>query len=66
MFFITIYRGKIDQSEEFDVIGQQVSYCRRPRVTCHMDDIMPSGIIITPVQYNYGILHLCWVITNTC
>ncbi len=23
--------SKLDQSEEFDVIGQQVSYCRPPR-----------------------------------
>ncbi len=66
MSFIT---EKLDQSEEFDVIGQQVSYCRRPRATCHiaLDDIMPSGPAglghyIAPVQY--GMLHSCWAITN--
>ncbi len=41
VFYYDLY----DQSDEFNVIGQQVSYCRRPRATCHiaLDDIMPEG-----------------------
>ncbi len=34
MSFVTIYN--YDQSDEFNVIGKQVSYCRRPRETCHI------------------------------
>ena len=30
------FRGKLEQSEEFDVIGQQVSYCRHPCATCQI------------------------------
>ncbi len=43
---------KLDQSEEFDVIGQQVSYCRCPRA------IYGIRHYVTPVQYNYGMLLL--------
>ncbi len=32
VFYYDLY----DQSDEFNVIGQQVSYCRRPRATCHI------------------------------
>ncbi len=38
---------KLNQSEKFDIIGQQVNYCRRPRVTCHILHWMrPSGIML--------------------
>ncbi len=42
VFYYDLY----DQSDEFNVIGQQVSYCRRPRATCHIlhwSNIMPEG-----------------------
>ena len=62
---------KIDQSEEFDVIGQQVSYCRRPRAICHAYNIALEGIMLLhavqyralchPVQY---IWHVALVLGN--
>ncbi len=30
------YYDLYDQSDEFNIIGQQVSYCRRPHATCHV------------------------------
>ncbi len=46
MFYYDLY----DQSDEFNVIGQQVSYYRRPRATCHilhwMPQASPEGIIL--------------------
>ena len=53
MSFITTY---YDQSDEFNVIGQQVNYCRRPHEG-------PEGIMSSSAIY--GILHSDWAITNT-
>ena len=43
-----IYREKLDQSEEFDVIGQQViaGYCTRPRSTCQILHALEPQLVL--------------------